>query len=82
LRRNKHCVYMDGEWSPAGGQWTWKRGEWILAPSGCYYAPPQTTYEEFKAGAALVHRPGVWHPKTKSDVECADPRPCPVSQGK
>lgn len=81
LRRNKDCVFRDGAWVNDGSGWRWKKGEWILPPLGCYYAPPQTAYEEFDIGTALVHRPGVWHPRRKSDAECPKPRECPAPQG-
>lgn len=81
LRRNKDCVFRDGAWVNNGSGWRWKKGEWILPPLGCYYAPPQTTYEEFDVGTALVHRPGAWHPRGKAHVECPKPRKCPAPSG-
>lgn len=81
LRRNKECVYRDGAWVNDGSGWQWERGAWILAPLGCYYAPPQTSYEEFDVGTALVHRPGVWHPRGKSGGDCPKARECPAPEG-
>lgn len=78
LRRNKNCDFRDGTWKPSGGGWEWEKGEWILAPKGCYYAPPTTRYEALKSGPALVHRKGAWHPLGSGKGQCASPRPCPI----
>ena len=81
LRRNKDCFYQDGSWVPAGNSWSWVKGEWILPPADCYYAPPRTAYEEFGVGTALVHRPGFWHPRVSTKKECGEPKKCPASLG-
>ena len=55
----------------------WTRGEWVLPPKGCYYAPPRTGYEDLDVGTALVFRAGAWLPYTKGLITCEQPRPCP-----
>lgn len=78
LRRNSRCLYRDGHWSPRGSTWTWSKGEWVLPPEGCYYAPPQTRYEDVELGTTLVHREGTWHPSNpKSEGTCAEALACP-----
>lgn len=81
LRRNEDCFYRDGAWENDGSGWRWRKGEWILPPADCYYAPPQTSYEEFDVGTALVHRPGVWHPRGKDGKRCPKAKPCPAPLG-
>jgi hypothetical protein len=81
LRRNKDCFYRDGAWVPEGNSWRWEKGEWILPPTACYYAPPRTAYEDFGVGTALVHRPGFWHPRTPMKKACGEPKKCPAPQG-
>ncbi len=81
LRRNEECFFRDGAWENDGSGWVWTKGEWILPPEGCYYAPPHTGYEEFDVGTTLVHRPGVWHPRGKATRKCAAEKPCPPPLG-
>ncbi len=81
LRRNEDCYFRDGAWENDGSGWRWRKGEWILPPPDCYYAPPQTSYEEFDVGTALVHRPGVWHPRSKDGTRCQKEKACPAPQG-
>jgi hypothetical protein len=78
LRRNNECFYRDGSWSPKGRSWTWTKGDWVLVPDGCYYAPAQTRYEILEIGTTLVHRSGSWHPVTsKGQSKCAPVQTCP-----
>lgn len=77
LRRNNKCFFRDGAWVPEGRAWKWEKGEWILPPTACYYAPPQTRYEDLDVGPALVHRKGVWHPTVGRGAKCSEPKPCP-----
>jgi hypothetical protein len=77
LRRNDRCLYLDGHYQPSAERWEWKKGRWVLAPPGCYYAPPTTSYEQVKGGTTLVYRGGVWHHKRSSEDLCALPEPCP-----
>jgi hypothetical protein len=80
LRRNKRCYYQDGYWSPDGGVWIWTKGQWILPPPGCYYAPPATHYEDLKVGTTLVYRPGTWHTLLpQRSLTCTEPQPCPAA---
>jgi len=78
LRRNKNCFYLDGYHEPKGSAWSWVHGSWILPPVDCYYAPPQTLYEDLDVGTTLVHRKGVWHPLPSNVAQsCGDPLECP-----
>lgn len=77
LRRNQLCYYLDGKWEPNEGKWSWAKGAWVLPPHGCYYAAPQTTYERLGDGTILVHRPGVWHPRSSAISSCERVQPCP-----
>lgn len=79
LRRNSKCFFRDGEWTPSGRAWKWEKGEWILPPPGCYYAPPQTRYEDLDVGPALVFRKGVWLSTLARGAKCTNPKPCPVA---
>ena len=79
LRRNADCVYVDGHYHPEGSSWVWHRGRWVLAPSGCYYAPPWTGYERIEGGTTLVFRGGVWLPRSGRGPMCDAPSTCPIA---
>lgn len=79
LRRNKACYFLDGHHEPEGDTWLWKKGEWILPPSDCYFAPPTTRYERVSGGTTLVFRPGVWLPNEEDGPACAPARACPAA---
>lgn len=79
LRRNDACYFLDGHHEPDGDDWIWKKGEWILPPSDCYYAPPTTRYERISGGTTLVFRAGVWLPKDENGPPCASAEPCPAA---
>jgi len=77
LRRNPSCHYLDGHYHPVGNNWAWEKGEWVLVQSGCYYAPPTTSYERIEGGTTLVFRAGAWHRRDEKKGRCT-PRACPT----
>lgn len=57
-RPDTRAVWVDGEWAPLGGRWSWRRGGWVVPPQGATFAPWETRIE---ADGGLRYAPGTWH---------------------
>lgn len=79
----EECRWLDGHWEWMGRRWRWQSGEWVVPPSGCYYA--RAEYRFLKAGE-LQAKKAAWYPAGPSlaspealKAACSQPRPCGVS---
>lgn len=76
---NPRCVWLDGHWDWLGGRWQWIRGAWIVAPDGCFFAPPSLYW----LGSGLSFLRPHWYPNNAEDLPpdkarsaCGKPSPC------
>lgn len=77
------CRWLDGHWEWQGRRWRWTAGEWVVPPSGCYYA--RAEYRFLKAGELQTKKAG-WYPAGPSlaspealKAACTQPRSCGVT---
>ncbi len=73
------CLWMDGHWE-WGRRWRWIPGEWVVPPSGCYYAPAKY---RFLPDGSLEAKKAAWYPAGPSlatvealKASCKEPRSC------
>ncbi len=52
------AVWIDGEWTPQGGAYVWRRGGWFVAPAQARFALWHTWYR--RDGRLMMAR-GTWY---------------------
>lgn len=73
---SKGAVWIDGEWVWQTRRYAWRKGRWIMPPSGAKFAPWTTVRD--KTGNLYIAS-GVWRSTTDgSEVQ----EPAPINQGK
>ena len=78
LAGRPECRWLDGHYEWRGKRWQWLPGSWVVAPSGCHYAPSLTRWSR-PPGPRLYYTPPRWY-RTDGITACPPPTQCQKSQ--
>jgi len=72
LAGRPECRWIDGHYEFRGRKWQWARGDWVIPPAGCSYAPRVLAWG---ADRQLYYTPPRWY-RADGKTTCQAPPSC------